>query len=287
MEKLSSGSRSPSRGDRTRRWVVLGAAVVAVVVSTVGSGAFGGTPVDEAAGGALSATATLVAPAGPAFSIWGVIYAGLVAYAVWQLVAARPDDARQRAAGWWLVASLLLNAAWITVVQAGSVGVSVVVIAALAAVLGVALARLQRTEPRGWPEALLVDGVTGLYLGWVLVATVANVSAWLAQAGVGGLGLGEATWAVVVLVVAAAIGVGVCRGTGRLAPALSLGWGLAWVAVGRSSGPDSSAVVAVVAAVLSVAVVAAVLSVAVVVAGVAARARRARTTTARRPARVS
>jgi len=269
MEKLDDGSDGgradgASGRDRARQWVVLVSAVAALVVSTVGSGALGGTPIDEAAGGALSATATLVAPAGPAFAIWGVVYAGLLALAAWQLLAARPQDPRQRAVGWWLAASMLLNAAWVAVVQAGSVALSVLVIAALVAVLGVVLARLSRTAPRGWLEALVVDGTAGLYLGWVLVATVADVAAWLAQAGVGGLGLGESAWAVVVLVAAAATGVAICRGTGRLAPALSLAWGLAWISVGRAQGQDSSAPVVVVAALASVAVV---------VAGVAARRR--------------
>lgn len=244
-----------TRGDRTRQRVLLGSAVLALVVSTVGSGAFGGAPIDQAAGGALSATSSLVAPAGPAFSIWGLIYAGLLAQAVWQLAAAPAQDPRQRAAGWWLVASLLLNAAWVVVVQAGSVGLGVVVIAALVAVLGVALARLQRSAPGGRLEGLLVDGVTGLYLGWVVVAAVANLAAWLVQLGVGGMVLGESAWAVLVLAVAAAIGVGICRGTGRLAPALSLGWGLAWVAVGRAGGEDSSALVVAAASLAAVVVV--------------------------------
>ncbi|WP_299036378.1 tryptophan-rich sensory protein [uncultured Pseudokineococcus sp.] len=270
METFSGGRSATSAGaatgrDRVRQGAVLVSAVVALVVSTIGSGALGGTPIDEAADGALSATSSLVAPAGPAFSIWGVIYAGLLALGVWQLVAARPQDARQRAVGWWVVASLLLNAAWIVVVQAGSVGLSVLVIAALAAVLGVVLARLSRTAPRGWLEALVVDGTAGLYLGWVLVATVADVAAWLVQLGVGGLGLGESAWAVVVLAVATAVGVVVCLSTGRLAPALSLAWGLAWVAVGRASGEDSSFPVVVAAALAAVVVVGA---------GAAARARR-------------
>lgn len=283
METFQRGSRSTATRDRARRWVVLVSAVVALVVSTAGSGALGGTPIDEAAGGALSATSSLVAPAGPAFAIWGAIYAGLLALAVWQLVAARPDDPRQRAVGWWLAASMLLNAAWVLVVQAGSVALSVLVIAALAAVLGVALARLARlaptragSSPSGWVERLLVDGVTGFYLGWVLIAAVANVAAALVSAGVGGLGLGEGAWAVVVLVAAAALGAGVCLAGRRVAPALSLAWGLAWVSVGRADGPDTSAVVVVVAALAAVAVV---------VAGVVAGVRGARRTP--RPARAA
>ena len=240
--------------DRVRRWVLLVSAVVAVAVSTVGSGALGGEPIQDAAGGALSATSTLVAPAGPAFSIWGVIYTGLLALAVWQLVVARADDPRQRAAGWWLVASAVLNALWITVVQLGSLLGSVVVIVALAAVLGVALARLGRGAPRSRVEALLVDGTTGLYLGWVLIATVANTAAWLkADVLPTPVPGGESLWAVLVLVVAAAIGVGIATLTGRLAPTLSLAWGLAWVAVGRTDPSDTTGPVPVVVVVAAAA----------------------------------
>src|SRR5699024_9254852 len=52
---------------------LLGAAA-ALVAAFIGSGALGGTPIAEAAGGVLSADATPVAPAGSAFSIWSVIY---------------------------------------------------------------------------------------------------------------------------------------------------------------------------------------------------------------------
>ncbi|MEJ5914303.1 tryptophan-rich sensory protein [Pseudokineococcus sp. 1T1Z-3] len=271
-------SRAASRADRARQWAVLAGAVVAAVVAFVGSGALGGTPIDEAAGGALSATSTLVAPAGPAFSIWGVVYAGLLACAVWQLAVAPPSDPRQRQVGWWLIASLLLNALWIVVVRAGSVLASVLVIGALVAVLAVALARLARTGagsarrgPGRWVEALLVDGVTGLYLGWVLVATVANVASWLVQAGAGGLVLGEVAWAVVVLALAAGLASWVCWRTGRLAPALSASWGLAWIGVGRASGELTSGVVAVVAALAALVVLGA---------GVTARVRAGRATPA-------
>jgi hypothetical protein len=118
-----------------RRLAVAVGAAVAVATSLVGSGALGGTPVAEAAGGALSADATLVAPAGPAFSIWSVIYAGLVAFAVFQALPSRRGDPRQRRVGWLVLASLLLNAGWILCVQAGLVAATVPVIVALLAVL--------------------------------------------------------------------------------------------------------------------------------------------------------
>lgn len=82
-----------------RQIVVLLSAVVAIAGSTVGSGALGGTPIDRAAGGALAADATLIAPAGPAFSIWGLIYAALLVLAVVQALPSRRHDARLDAVG--------------------------------------------------------------------------------------------------------------------------------------------------------------------------------------------
>lgn len=236
--------------DVVRITAVCTSAVVAVVGGVLGSGAVVGTPIDEAAGGALSADATLVAPAGPAFSIWSVIYAGLVLLAVHQALPHQRTDPRQRRVGWWVAASLLLNAAWILTAQAGSVVGALVIIVALLAVLAATFARLLASRPTSPLQAALLDGVIGLYLGWVAIATVANAAAALvAGAGWNEVGAVATSSAVIVLILAAAIGAGLAvAGRGRLAPAASLAWGLAWIAVARATGAPESGVVAVVAA---------------------------------------
>jgi hypothetical protein len=223
--------------DRVRQVVVAASAVIAVVGAFVGSGAAGGTPIQDAAGGALSADSTPIAPAGPAFSIWSVIYLGLLAYAVWQLLPAQASAPRQRAVGYWAAASLVLNAAWILSVQFDQLALSCVVIVLLLAVLARTFLLLVDGRPSGVIEAILLDGTMGLYLGWVAIATAANLSAGLTVAGFDGFGWGSDAWAVIVLAVAALVGVLLAiRGRGRLAPAASLAWGLVWVAVSRTTG---------------------------------------------------
>src|SRR3712207_5999999 len=165
------------RPDVVRQAGVLVLAVLATLAAAVGSGAFGGTPIDEAADGALSASATPVAPGSPAFSIWSVIYTGLLAYAVWQALPVQRTDRRQRRTGWLAALSMLLNAALIAVVQAGGLWPSVLVIVALLVVLVAVLRVCLAIPPRTRVEALLVDGTFGLYLGWVTIATIANVAA--------------------------------------------------------------------------------------------------------------
>jgi hypothetical protein len=145
---------------------------------------------------------------------------------------------------------MLLNAAWIGVVQAGALWGSVVVIVALLVVLVRILLVCLDLPARSAVERVLVDGTFGLYLGWVTIATLANAAAALAASGVGPLGLGATGWSVVLLAAAAVVGLALARYTsGRLAVALALAWGLAWVAVGRWSGEPRDATVAIAAVV--------------------------------------
>lgn len=240
-------------GDRVRQGVVLLGAVAAVVAAAWGSGAFGGPSQPEVGDGALAPDATLLAPARPAFMIWSVIYAGLVVWAVRQALPGRATDARERATGWLLLASMLGNAAWLALVQTGLLGP---VIAGLLAVLVALVLTLLQRPPGSTTDAVVMDGTAGLYLGWVCVATVANVAAVLADAGVRDLGLGAEPWAVLILTVTAVIGVGLAvRTKGRLAIAAAIAWGLAWIAVARTTGEPASTATAVAAGAAALVVV--------------------------------
>jgi len=241
--------------DIARQVTVAASAVIAVVGSFVGSGAAGGTPIQDAAGGALAADATLIAPATQAFSIWSVIYLGLLAYAVWQFLPGQSAAARHRRIGYWVAASLILNAAWILSIQFDLLPLSVPIIVILLAVLLRILLDLTAMPATTRLDALITDGTLGLYLGWVAIATAANVTAFLVTIGFTGFGLPPELWSVLVITAAAAAGVAIAiAGRGRIAPALSLSWGLAWLAVGRLTGEPASTVTGVAAIVAVVAV---------------------------------
>ncbi|GEK80024.1 tryptophan-rich sensory protein [Agrococcus baldri] len=234
--------------DRIRPWAVLIALPATLAMAALGSGAFGGQQVQASSSGALSADATPLAPASPAFSIWSLIYLGLGVYAVWQALPKQHRDPRQGRIGWLAVASLVLNAAWILCAQAGLLPLTVVVIVLLLAVLAAIFELLQRSRADSLLEALLVDGTFGLYLGWVSVATVANIAAWLADAGLRPAAF--ALPAVGVLALVAAVGVAIAiRGRGTIAPSLAMLWGLSWIGVGRLLDEPQSLAVGVAAAV--------------------------------------
>ncbi|WP_353082878.1 hypothetical protein [Tessaracoccus lapidicaptus] len=255
-----------STTDRIRQVVVTASAVFMIIGTLFGIGVIG-TRVEESAGGSLSATATLVAPAVSAFSIWSVIYMGLIAYVVWQWLPANAAAPRARAIGWLAAWSMVLNASWLLVTQVGQLWLSVVVIVALALVLGTLVRRLTVIAPRssrGWIDAerVVVDGTFGLYLGWVSVATIANITATLVAAGVDPGRPASEFFAVAVLVVAAVLGVILARTLGgRLAVAAAMAWGLSWIAVGRITDAPESLPTGIAAAVAAVVVVGAALAV--------------------------
>ncbi|MGN5239631.1 MULTISPECIES: tryptophan-rich sensory protein [unclassified Rhodococcus (in: high G+C Gram-positive bacteria)] len=260
------------RTDHLRVVVVAVSSVVAVAGSFFGSGAVAGTPVSEAAGGALGSDATAVAPGGAAFSIWTLIYLGLLALAVWQALPAHHADSRQRTLGWWIAGSMILNAAWILAIQFDLLWVSVVVIAVLLALLVRIFLGLSHSEPASTLEAVVVDGTMFLYLGWVMVATVANTAAALNSDGLDPFGWGADAWAVIVLGVVAAVSVLVAfAGRGRLAVAAATAWGLIWIAIARTGEGGLVSTPAAVAA----SVAAAVAVVAAVAVRLSTRSRRA------------
>ncbi len=256
-------SAGPTDGSKaltaTKTWqagLVSACAVVMVLGTLAGFGLLG-TRVEESSGGAFAADATLVTPASPAFSIWSLIYLGLLGYVVWQWRASA-----RAARVWWLAgASMLLNALWLGVTQVGWLWASVVVILGLALVLGLLMRRLGESRPASTVEAILLDGAFGVYLGWVSVAAVANVTAVLVAGGVDpGWAWSEAL-AVVVLAVAGLLGSWFAvRLGGRWAVAAAMAWALAWISVGRlTDSPRSlaTAIAAIAAGLLILAVTAA------------------------------
>ena len=248
----------PTSADRRRQLGVTLAEVLCIYGTLLGVGVIG-TRVEESSGGALAADATLLAPATPAFSIWSVIYLGLAAYTIWQWLPANATSPRARATGWLIAVSMLLNAGWLLVTQQGWIWASVVIIVALALTLGVILARLTAIPPAPTGrtiERVIVDGTMGLYLGWVAVATCANITAALVATGVELAAPGADIVAVIVLAVAAGLGVLFARRLGgRYAVAAAMAWGLVWIAVGRTTDAPVSRLVTIGAVTAAVIVV--------------------------------
>ncbi|MEJ2667742.1 MAG: tryptophan-rich sensory protein [Deinococcales bacterium] len=172
----------------------------------------------------------LFVPAGYVFSIWSVIYLGLGVYAVVQALPGAGRSASVRAVAWWFVLSCVLNGVWLVLWQTLHIYWTVPVMAALLLTLIVIYRRLRREPPAHPLERWAVRTPFSVYLGWISVATIANVSDALLHAGWGGWGLSDVTWAVIMLAVATLLGAAMLRRR-DVAYALVLVWAFVGIAV--------------------------------------------------------
>ena len=234
-----NATESARGSDVARQILVIAAFVFMIIGDAVGLGAFGGTPIQDAQGGSFSPDTSYLTPATEAFAIWTPIYLGLAIYVIWQALPSQRARDRQRSLGWLIALTMVLNGLWLVTVQFLSVWATVVCIILLLAALVVTYLRAVRTrEPAdGWLDGILIDVVTGLHLGWVTLATVANIAAALTATVPSDWESAASVVGVLVLVVVAAVALGLSASGGwRIAPVLSIAWGLGWLAVARLLG---------------------------------------------------
>jgi len=240
--------------DILRQTSVIAAASFMVIAAFIGTGAAGGASVQDLQGGALDADGSYLARGRPAFGIWTLIYLGLLAYTVWQALPGQRFSARQRSMGWWIALTMVLNGGWLVTSQFGSLASTVVVMLVLLAALGWTFRRAVITkEPQSpLPDSPLIDGVTGLHLGWVSVATVANIAAWLTAIAPASWDGAAHLWGIAMLLVVLAVGIVTSWASGwRLAPPLAMAWGCLWIGIERLGGEPYSAEIGITALVVA------------------------------------
>jgi hypothetical protein len=192
-----------------RRYLVIVATLIVIGVNAAATL----LPINGLATGELSALyPTGFTPAGWVFSIWSLIYVGLVAYGVHAVLeggaapgAGTPALARLRAIEWPYLASAAANVAWIFLWHYRFVGASVLAMLVLLGSLLVVYRRLRRRPPASALQRVIVDGTFSLYLGWITTATFANLGAWFFAIGDWPLGFTMDQWAMVTVVLATSL----------------------------------------------------------------------------------
>jgi len=177
-------------------------------------------------------------PAGYVFSIWGLIYIGWIAFAVYQFLPAQKDNPRLQRLGYWFALSGLFNAAWLFCWHYNLFGLSVLVMLALLGALILSYLKLNvgRT-PVSAAEKWSVDITFSVYLGWISVATIANITDYLYYIGWNGLGIAPQAWAVIMLTVASLLGLGMALNRRDAGYLFVFVWALAGIALKQAAEP--------------------------------------------------
>jgi translocator protein len=196
-------------------------------------------------------------PAGYVFSIWGLIYLALIAYAVYRLLPGQRHHERLDRIDGLFVISCLANISWLFLWHYQQFWWTLVAMAVLLSSLVLIYRRLDIGRGKvGRGERWLVHAPFSLYLGWVSVATIANVSTVLVYAGWGGWGISPVLWAVIMLTIVVILSAWVSFKRADVIYSLVLIWAFIGIAVKQAAtAPVSNS--AWVAAVLTAALIAA------------------------------
>jgi hypothetical protein len=171
-------------------------------------------------------------PAGWVFAIWGLIYLALLAYMVYQALPSQRENPRLRRTGWLYVLSCAANIAWIFLWHYEYLAFTLIAMGALLLLL-IAIYLQLGTGRTHVPtaETWLVRVPFSIYLGWITVATVANVTSVLEDIGWNGWGLDPVAWAVIMMVVAAVVAALVSLTRGDVLYVAVILWAFAGIAV--------------------------------------------------------
>ena len=196
---------TPTIHDRVRAWLT-----VAVFVATVAVNAAANVlPINGQQTGVISDRFdVLVIPAGYVFSIWGLIYLLLAAFTIDQARPSRAADPTLRRLGWLPALSGVLNTGWLLLFHYEAfvltVPVMVALLVTLIAVNAITFADRERlTGLARW----IVRLPFSVYLGWITVATIANIAQTLDSIGFDAFGIEPTLVASGVLLVGLAIAV--------------------------------------------------------------------------------
>lgn len=177
---------------------------------------------------------SLFTPAGYAFAIWGIIFLAILIQAIFLIVRAFQPEKDQNPItqiGLGIFITNMLNIVWLFAWLHEYTSVSVVIMILLLITL---LAVVVRTNMERWDAPLKIIFFIWwpicLYSGWIAVATIANISAWLAKTGWTG-GISETTWAAIMMIVATLLGLVMIYKRNMREFAMVVVWALVAIAV--------------------------------------------------------
>ena len=139
----------------------------------------------------------LFVPAGITFAIWGAIYLLLVIYCFVQFTGSNQIAISK--ISWLFGISCILNALWILFWHYGKLPLS------LAVMLGMLLALIYINILIKDLQFGIIKASFGIYMGWICIATIANVTTLLVHYDWKGFGIQEEIWTIIMIFAGAII----------------------------------------------------------------------------------
>lgn len=183
----------------TNRTMAIANLVGYIIMMTL-NGLANGLPLNGKTTGELSDQyPNLFVPAGVTFSIWGVIYLGLLVYVIRGFQTIKKGGAVFRSHYWFLV-SCIFNAMWIYYWHYERIFSSLIVMICLLISL-IAIYQSFKREDLSGVDFWTVKVPISIYLGWITIATIANVTALLVSVEWSGAGISDVVWTAIMIVV--------------------------------------------------------------------------------------
>lgn len=146
----------------------------------------------------------LFVPEGFTFSIWWIIYLLLIWFVVRQII-----DAWNKKSLWitekiwpWFLISCIANMSWIFAWHNTKIGLSVLIMLAILISLIIIFHKIKTKNKISWKEKLFVQIPFSVYLWWISVATIANISWYLVSIWRNMFGMTDVFWTIIVIIVA-------------------------------------------------------------------------------------
>lgn len=171
-------------------------------------------------------------PAGYVFSIWGLIYIGISAYAIYQALPGQRDNPRLAGIGYLFVGSSAANIAWLFLWHYEQFALTLIAMFALLLFLIAIYLRLRRAPAQNARvETWVVDLPFSIYLGWISVATISNVTSVLDFYNWDGWGISPLAWTVIMIAAATGLAIAMLETQKDWVYVLVVVWALVGIAV--------------------------------------------------------
>ena len=182
-------------------------------------------------------------PAGYAFSIWGLIYLGLLAFVVYSgktLFKRAGDEWPVMEIGWWFVISCIANSCWVIAWLYEYTGLSVIImIILLISLVKIILNTRMELDDLPLKKIAFVWWPFCIYSGWISVALIANVAAYLTKIKWNGFGISAVSWAIIMIIIAGLLNIFITWKRNMREFALVGVWALIAISVSNKNGEQS------------------------------------------------